>query len=183
MKISNYKFTSLSERGDCADPERKCLEYLDNIGIAYEGLTHDRADTIEECEKIEDALGAKIAKNLFLCNSQKTSFYLLIMPGDKVFKTKFLSKQINSARLSFADETFMEKYLGLKPGSVSVLGLMNDSEKNVKLIIDKDLLSLRYVGFHPCLNTSTLKLKLSDIIDIFLPGLGVEPVTVDLPTE
>lgn len=183
MTISENKFGGLNERGECHEPEKSCLAYLDSLGISYEGLTHDKADTIEECEKIENKLGAKIAKNLFLCNSQKTAFYLLIMPGDKIFKTKYLSKQINSARLSFADAESMEKYLGVKPGSVSVLGLKNDIENKVQLIIDKDLLNLSHVGFHPCLNTSTLKLKFSDILCVFLPGINHAPITVDLPGE
>lgn len=163
--------------------EGNCLSLLDTWGIPYEGLTHEPAFTIELCKEIENQLGCKIAKNLFLCNAQKTAFYLVIMPGDKVFKTKFLSKQINSSRLSFADAEHMEKYLGVTPGSVSVLGLMNDKEKAVKFVIDKDLLDDEYIGFHPCLNTSTLKLKFSDILDTFLPHLGVTPLYVDLPTE
>lgn len=183
MTVSENKFCSLAQRGACEEPEKSCLSYLDTLGIAYEGLTHEKADTIEQCQKLEESLGAKIAKNLFLCNSQKTAFYLLIMPGDKIFKTKYLSKQINSARLSFADAESMEKYLGVKPGSVSVLGLKNDKENKVQLIIDKDLTELEYVGFHPCLNTSTLKLKLSDILLTFLPSIKSVPVTVDLPEE
>ncbi|MCH5197406.1 MAG: prolyl-tRNA synthetase associated domain-containing protein [Oscillospiraceae bacterium] len=183
MTINENKFTDLQERGLCFEPEKSCLSFLSQLGISYEGLTHDEADTIEKCEKIEESLGAKIAKNLFLCNSQKTSFYLLIMPGDKIFKTKYLSKQINSSRLSFADAENMKKYLGLRPGSVSILGLKNDMEKKVKLIIDRDLLSLEYVGFHPCINTSTLKLRLTDVLNKFLPAVNSEPITVDLPGE
>lgn len=183
MKISDNVFTSLLSRGDCDKTELRCLECLDELGIPYEGLTHEHADTIELCEEIEKKLGAPIVKNLFLCNQQKTAFYLLIMPGNKVFKTKFLSKQIGSARLSFADAAFMERYLGVKPGSVSILGLMNDKEKAVKLIFDREILAEPYLGFHPCRNTSTLKLRLEDLTRIFLPSLGIEPTVVDLPTE
>ena len=183
MKISETFFTSLKARGDCAEPEKSCLALLDSLKIPYEGLTHEHADTIELCAGIEEKLGAPIVKNLFLCNQQKTAFYLLIMPGNKVFKTKFLSKQIGSARLSFADAESMEKYLGVKPGSVSVLGLANDKTKAVKLIFDKDILGEEYLGFHPCLNTSTLKLRLKDLTDVFLPFLGVTAAVVELPDE
>ena len=155
MTVNTKVFRSLEERGECSEPEKSCLEFLDKTGLSYEGITHDRADTIEDCLAVETILGAKIAKNLFLCNSQKTAFHLLIMPGDKFFKTKFLSKQINSARLSFADAESMEKHLGLRPGSVSVFGLMNDRENAVNFIVDKDLLKNEYIGFHPCLKRNT----------------------------
>ena len=181
MYISETKFTSPEERGECSEKETLVYEKLAQLGIPYEGLTHDRADTIEMCEEIEKRLGANICKNLFLCNAQKTAFYLLIMPGEKVFKTKFLSKQINSARLSFGDAENMERLLNVTPGSVSVFGLMFDNEKQVRLIIDSDLLKEEYIGFHPCINTSTLKIKLSDLTDKFLPALGVAPTVVELP--
>ena len=133
--------------------------------------------------EIEQKLGAEICKNLFLCNAQKTAFYLLIMPGRKVFKTKFLSKQIGSARLSFADAEHMEKFLNVTPGSVSALGLLFDTERQVRFLIDNDLLTQETIGFHPCINTSTVKIRLSDLSERFLPALDVEPTFVELPTE
>ena len=183
MEIGNVFFSSLAQRGDCAPEEQSCLAFLDRIGMPYAGLTHDAGDTIELCEQIETHLGAPIVKNLFLCNQQKTAFYLLVMPGNKVFKTKYLSKQIGSARLSFADADSMQALLGIKPGSVSVFGLINDTEKRVKLIFDKEILDLPVMGFHPCRNTSTLKIKLSDLTDVFLPAVGVTPAVVELFTE
>ena len=105
------------------------------------------------------------------------------MPGNKTFKTKYLSKQIGSARLSFADAESMEKYLGVRPGSASILALMNDKERAVRLIFDEEILKEEFVGFHPCLNTSTLKLRMSDLTGVFLPALGAAPTTVTLPTE
>ena len=181
MKISNAFFTSLAERGACDPAEETCLAFLDGIGLPYKGLTHDPGDTIELCEAIEETLGAPIVKNLFLCNQQKTAFYLLIMPGKKVFKTKYLSKQIGSARLSFADADSMEQYLGVRPGSVSIFGLMNDKEKNVRLIFDEEILKEPVLGFHPCKNTSTLKVALTDLTGLFLPAAGYEPAIVTLP--
>ena len=124
-----------------------------------------------------------MCKNLFLCNAQKTKFYLLLMPGHKKFKTKALSKQINSARLSFADDAHMEEYLGITPGSVSVLGLMNDPDNHVRLLIDKDLLQDEYLGCHPCINTSSLKIKTADVLEKILPAVHHEPTYVELPWE
>ena len=183
MEIGNEFFASLAERGACDPAQEKCLGYLDRLGMPYAGLTHDPGDTIALCEEIEKKLGAPIVKNLFLCNQQKTAFYLLIMPGPKVFKTKYLSKQIGSARLSFADAESMEKYLGVTPGSVSIFGLINDTEKAVRLIFDREILSEPVLGFHPCKNTATLKVTLRELTDIFLPAVGYEPTVVDLPAE
>ena len=180
MYISEAFFTALPG-GERAEKETAVYRLLEQLSIPYQGLDHDRADTMEICEQIEGKLGAEICKNLFLCNQQKTAFYLLMMPGKKVFKTKFLSKQIGSARLSFAGPEFMEELLNVTPGSVSVFGLMNDNEKRVKLLIDKPLLAQEYIGCHPCVNTSVVKIKTADLLEKLLPALGVTPTIVDLP--
>ena len=180
MYISDTFFTSLPG-GDREDKETAVYRLLDGLSIPYCGLDHDRADTMEICELIEGKLGAEICKNLFLCNQQQTAFYLLMMPGKKVFKTKFLSKQINSARLSFAGPEHMGRLLTVTPGSVSVFGLMNDTDKQVRLLIDKPLLEQEYIGCHPCVNTAVVKIKTADLLDKLLPALGVTPTIVDLP--
>ena len=156
---------------------------LDSLGIPYIRFEHDATATIEDCAAVGEALHGTIYKNLFLCNAQKTKFYLLLMPGHKKFKTKVLSKQIGSARLSFADDDHMKEYLGLTPGSVSIMGLMNDPENHVKLLIDSDVLKDEYFGCHPCINTTSMKLKTSDIMEKFLPAVHHEPTIVDLPWE
>ena len=163
------------------EKERRCYALLDGLQIPYARVDHDHADTIEACEAVEQVLGEKICKNLFLCNRQKTQFYLLMLEGEKVFKTKDLSKQLGVARLSFADPADMEKYLDITPGSVSVLGLMNDTENCVKLLVDADLLKDEFIGCHPCINTSTLAVSMQDILTKFLPAVHHEPVIVDLP--
>lgn len=180
MYISE-KFFSTVPDDDRQEKELKVYRDLDKLDIRYEALDHDRADTMEICEKIEEKLGAGICKNLFLCNRQETEFYLLMMPGKKGFKTKYLSKQINTARLSFADEKYMLEFLDITPGSVSVFGLANDKNKRVKLLIDKPLLEEEYIGCHPCVNTSVVKIKISDLINIYLPSIGVTYEIVDLP--
>ncbi len=163
------------------DKEKRVYAFMEDHNIPIIGVDHDTAQTMEICRMIESSLGADICKNLFLCNAQATSFYLLLMPGKKAFKTKFLSKQINSSRLSFGNAENMEKYLDILPGSVSIMGLINDTEKAVKLLIDKDLLDLPAIGVHPCVNTTTLKISTKDLTEKLLPALGRELTIVDLP--
>lgn len=165
------------------DKEIRVYVFLDKLGVQYQRIDHEAAMTMEACEEIDHALGdnTTICKNLFLCNRQETDFYLLLMPGDKPFKTKDLSAQIHSARLSFAKPEYMEKYLDITPGSVSVLGLMNDSEKKVQLLIDEDVMKEPYFGCHPCINTSSLKFTTEDLMQKIIPALEHEPVTVTLP--
>ena len=146
-------------------------------------MDHDATASIECCMDVEKLLGIHICKNLFLCNQQKTKFYMLMMPGNKKFKTKNLSKQINSARLSFAGDEFMEEFLDITPGSVSVLGLANDKENRVQLLIDADVLKDEYIGCHPCINTSSLKIKTADLVEKILPAVHHEYILVDLPWE
>ena len=144
--------------------EIRTYDFLDRLGIAYQRTDHGRADNMEACNEIDAVLGVVICKNLFLCNRQKTVFYLLMMPGDKKFKTKELSHQINSARLSFADPEDMLKYLDIEPGAVSIMGLMNDRDRAVQLLIDGDVLKDEYIGCHPCVCTSSLKIRTADIL-------------------
>ncbi|MBR2602805.1 MAG: prolyl-tRNA synthetase associated domain-containing protein [Clostridia bacterium] len=163
--------------------EVRTYDYLDRLGIRYQRTDHERADNMEACNAIDAVLGVIICKNLFLCNRQKTAFYLLMMPGDKKFKTKELSSQINSARLSFAEPVDMLKYLDIEPGAVSIMGLMNDHDHAVKLLIDEDVLKDEYVGCHPCVCTSSLKIRTADVIDRFLPATGHTYETVHLIGE
>ena len=164
------------------DREIRVYRFLDELNVDFERTDHpDRpATTMEVCADVDSVLGVRICKNLFLCNRQKTAFYLLIMPGDKPFKTKELSGQMGISRLSFADADAMERYLDVQPGSVSVLGLMNDKDRSVTLAIDEDVLREEYFGCHPCRNTSSIKFKTSDLTDKILPALGISPVIVHL---
>ena len=161
--------------------ETRTYDLLDRLGIEYNRIDHAPAMTMEVCQEIDRVLHAVICKNLFLCNRQQTDFYLLLMPGKKVFKTKFLSEQINSSRLSFGSGEQMEELLGVTPGSATVFGLMNDKDHRIRLLIDRDLLKDEYLGCHPCVNTSVVKIRTQDILDILLPHFGVTPTFVDLP--
>ena len=163
------------------EKEIACYDLLDRLQIAYDRVDHAHADTIEACHAVEQVLGERICKNLFLCNRQKTDFYLLMLEGDKVFKTKDLSKQLGVARLSFADAADMERYLHITPGSVSVLGLMNDPENHVRLVMDKPIYESARVGCHPCINTSTLAIGTRGLLEKFLPEVRHTVTVVDLP--
>lgn len=161
--------TDLSGR---AEREIRVYDLLDSLSVSYKRIDHEPAMTMEVCELIDKALEAVICKNLFLCNRQETDFYLLMMPGDKVFKTKDLSAQIGSSRLSFATPENMLLMLDVTPGSASVLSLMNDKENRVKLLIDRDVLQNEYFGCHPCMNTSSLRIKVSDLTEKIIPALS-----------
>lgn len=162
------------------EKEIRSYDLLDSLGIEYDRIDHEPAMTMEVCEEIDRALGATICKNLFLCNRQETDFYLLMMPGDKPFKTKDLSSQIGSSRLSFGSPEYMEQLVDITPGSLSILGLMNDKEGRVRLLIDKDVLSGEYIGCHPCINTSSLRIKTSDMVEKLIPALRHAPTLVEL---
>lgn len=169
---------ALSER---PDKEIRTYDLLDSLNILYTRLDHEPAETIESCLDVERLLDVSICKNLFLCNAQKTNFYLLMMPGDKKFKTSVFSKQMGCSRLSFADSTHMEEYLDITPGSVSVMGLMNDHKNKVCLAIDKCLTEAEFVGCHPCINTSSLKIRMQDLLEKILPAMHHSYTIVDLP--
>ena len=180
MNITETLYTG--RPGDTRTPrEERCYDLLDSLGVDYCRVDHEHADTIQDCELVENLLGAKICKNLFLTNRQQTDFYLLIMPGEKPFKTKLLSKQINTARLSFGTPEQMERYLDTLPGSASVLGLMNDPDNKVRLLVDRDLLGEEMFGCHPCRNTSSLRFRTAELFERILPAMHHKPTFVELP--
>ena len=153
------------------EKEIRTYNFLDELGVDYQRVDHEAAFTMEACKEVDEALGVEMCKNLFLCNRQKTDFYLLLIPGDKVFKTKELSKQIGSARLSFASAEYMEKYLDITPGAVSIMGLMNDKNKE------------EWIGCHPCVNTSSIRVKTKDMFDTVMKAMHHEMTVVKLTGE
>lgn len=169
---------------DCTgrlEKEIRCYDLLDSLHIPYQQVDHEKADTMDICAAIATVLGGPICKNLLLCNRQCTAFYLLLMPGDKVFKTKDLSAQIGSSRLSFAEGKYMEQFLDITPGSLSILGLMNDRQQKVQLLIDEEILQCETLGCHPCINTSSLLLSTADVQNVLIPALNHQPTIVRLP--
>ena len=163
------------------DLQKQVYETLNRLGIEYKRVDNDPAVTMADCVEINKKLDCTVVKTLFLCNRQKTSFYLLMMPANKPFKTKDLSAQINSSRLSFADEADMLKYLDIRPGAVSVLGLMNDKDNAVKLLVDEDVLKNEYLGCHPCVSTTSLKIKTADVFGALLKAMHHEKTVISLP--
>ena len=162
------------------EKEIRVYDFLDKMGVEYLRVDHEPAYNMEICEEIDKTLGATICKNLFLCNRQKTDFYLLLMPGDKVFKTKELSKQIGSARLSFGEAEYMEEFLDTTPGAASIMGLMNDKDNRVRLLVDEDVLKGEFLGCHPCVNTSSLKLSTADVFGRLLAEMHHDMTVVKL---
>ena len=162
------------------EKEIRTYDLLDRLGVEYERIDHEPAMTMEDCKEVDQLLEAVICKNLFLCNRQKTAFYLLMIPDTKVFHTKDLSAQIGSARLSFAKPEYMEEFLDITPGSVSVMGLMNDKEHRVQLLIDEDVLDGEYIGCHPCINTSSIRFKVKDLVEKVIPAMDHDFVKVKL---
>lgn len=182
MKEEEYRIYRGRPIGEeCTENEVKVYDFLDAQDISYVSLKHPAAFTIEECHRIRDRVGAPVFKNLFLTNKQQTKFYLLVMPGEKVFKTKYLSAQINSARLSFADEVHMNHYLGVSPGSVTPLGLINDTTGTVNLLLDRDLQRHEEFACHPCINSASVVLSLRDLTEKLIPATGHEITWVSLP--
>lgn len=183
------KYVLVKGRPDSAEgrleKEIRCYDLLDSLGMTYWRTDHPDAQayTMEACLEIDAVLQATVCKNLFLTNRQHTDYYLLMMPGDKVFKTKELSHQIGTARLSFGTPEEMEERIDCAPGSASVMGLMNDPDNQVKLLVDEDVLQGEFIGCHPCINTSSLKLYTRELVERFLPAVHHEMTIVRLTGE
>ena len=179
MYVNKQTFNSNPEKTN-TEKEMQSYLFLEKIGVDYIRAEHDEAATIELCEEVEKVIDAKICKNLLLCNRQQTKFYMLLIPGDMPFKTKYLSAQINSSRLSFASGEQMEKLLNVSPGSLTVLSLMFDKEENIELLIEKNVFKDEYFACHPCVNSATVKFLTSDLKDKILPALNRKYTVVDL---
>ena len=182
----NIKFDPVIYEGrpvDCKgrlDKEIRTYDLLERLDIPFQRMDHEPAENMAACMELDGTMGVSHCKNLFLRNTQKTKFFLLLLPESKKFRTALLSKQIGSARLSFAEEEFMLKYMDITPGSVSIMGLMNDMENQIQLLIDETVLEDEYMGCHPCVNTSSMKIKTSDILDKFLKYTGHNYIKVSL---
>lgn len=177
MKLYKGRPLDISER---LEKEIRTYDYLDSLNIEYFRVDHDKVNCMEEIAHIDSALNTLVCKNLFLCNRNETNFFLLMMPGYKKFKTSIVSKKLKSSRLSFGNSEKMIEFLDVKPGSVSIMGLMNDKYNNIQLVIDKEVLEGEYIGCHPCINTTSLKIKTSDILEKYLPSVKHEAIIIDL---
>ena len=163
------------------EKEVRVYDLLDELGITYQRIDHEAANTMEACAEVDKMLGVTICKNLFMCNRQQTEFYLLMIESSKIFKTKYLSAQLGTSRLSFAPPEFMEEFLDIKPGAVSVMGIMNDHGNRVQLVMDKSIFESEEIGCHPCVSTASLRMDMKDILEKFLPATGHDVRVVNLP--
>ena len=163
--------------------ETAVYDLLDSVGVEYKTLCHPAAFTMEECEAVRKAIGAPVFKNLFLTNKQKTLFFLLMIPADKPFKTKYLSSQLGCARLSFASSEDMKKMLNISPGAVSPMGLIHDKDCKVRLIVDSDLSGACLYACHPCVNTASVALSLTDLLEKVVPATFHSYTWVSLPSS
>ena len=179
MELSQLYHNTRPE-GELLPQEAAAFDLLEELGIPYDRVSGDPADNMEKCAAVSEVLGTPICKNLFLCNRQKTQFYLLCMGPDKPFHTKDLSRQIGSARLSFAPEEALWELLRCTPGSATILGLMNDTDHRVRLLMEREVYEAEELSCHPCICTSSLKLKTADVLTKFLPHTGHEVTVVDL---
>jgi|LSQX01.2.fsa_nt_gb Ala-tRNA(Pro) deacylase len=165
---------------NCTEREAEVYELLSRLGIKFTSVSHEPAMTIEDCVEIDELLGVPMCKNLLLCDRKQTMFFLVMLPGSKRISSSVLAKAIGAPRLSFAPGPLMEKLLGVSPGSLSVLALKNDTEGKVRLVIDRELVANEFIGCHPCVNTSSLKIKTSDLLRVFLPYTRHKAEIVDL---
>ena len=165
-----------------ADPQSIC-RLLETLRIPYRMVEHPADGAMEDLVAVEERLGVRICKNLFLCNRQKTVFYLLLIPADKRFKTSVVSKLIGSSRLSFGEEDKLYELLGVRPGSITPLGLVFDEAHQVNLLIDREVLALEEIGMHPLVNTASIAMKTEDLMNVYFPFTGHEPQILDIPGE
>ena len=161
------------------EKEKMCYDFLGKLDIDYEVVDHEEASDMDRCREIESVLGVKICKNIMLCNRQESRFFIFMMPGDKKYVTKEFSKKIGMSRLSFAKEKHLKEFLNVSSGSVSVLALLNDTDNKVELVIDRDVIQQDHIRCHPCVNTSTLKIKTEDFLNKIIPALKKEVMIID----
>ena len=181
-KMILYKGRPSSNEGR-EQREIRVYDYLDSLGIEYFRVDHDSVFSDNQCEAVEKVLDNVICKNIFLCNKQKTAYYMLVMPAHKRFNTSKVSHLLNSSRLSFGTAEDMLELLDVTPGSVSIMALMNDKNNRVQLVIDDELLDHTDFGCHPCKNTSSLRLKRTDVFDKFLKSVNHTPIFLNLREE
>ena len=162
------------------EKELRVYDLLDSLGTEYFRIDHAPAsgDDPALLEEIEKSLDAEICNNLILANRQRTKFYMMMIPSYKRFRSSDISKQAGSSRLHFAEPEYMEELIDCTPGSASVMGLMNDKEKRVQLLVDEDVLNAEYVGCHPCINTSSLRIRSEDLFGKVLEAMGHDYITV-----
>lgn len=162
------------------DRSGEILAALESWGVPYQMVEHAPAMSMDDLPPIVEKLGPPFFRNLFLCNRQKTEFYLLLIVGDKPFRTAEVSKKLGVSRLSFGDADTLLDMLGVTPGGVNPLSLLFDPEHKIHLVIDADILEWERACMHPGVNTKSIAMSMDDFKTIVLPKLGHEPVILSL---
>ena len=142
----------------------RLYQLLTELHIAYEYIEHPPAPTIEIAKQYWAGHDAQHCKNLFFRNHKGNRHYLVILNCDQDMAIHDIEKQLHQGKLSFASEARMDKYLGVKPGSVTPFGLINDQEHHVTVFLDQTLQQAEKLSFHPCINTASLIIKREDLI-------------------
>ncbi len=138
-------------------------QILQQLEISFEKFEHPAVYTVEEAAKYDRGIDAGKSKNLFLRNAKGDTHYLVVMESTKRLDLKKLALVLGESKLSFASPERMMQYLGLTPGSVSPFGLINNTDKSVKVIVDRGLRKYERLGYHPNINTATLVISTEDL--------------------
>src|SRR3989344_166488 len=139
--------------------KEKIKNYLKEHKIEYIVHEHQAVFTVEESKKIKTKIQGGICKNLFLKERKERKYYLVVLPGEKRLNIKELRDKIQAKDLTFASSEELKEILNLTPGSVSILGLINDKEHEAELIIDKEINEAKKLNFHPNINTESIELN------------------------
>lgn len=155
---------------------------LEGLSISYEKIDHPPVYTSEQARQLIPPRPAASAKNLFLKDKKGRNHYLLVFEDSKTLRFEHLAEQIGSSRLSLASLERLERHLGVDPGAVSLLALMNDRDQKVRLLVDRDLWEKEALQCHPLDNTATLVISMGDIRR-FLHFTGHSPRLVIIPSR
>ena len=153
---------------------------LKALGIPCRCVRHAPAAGADECAVVSQALGALVCKNYFLTTKSRKHWRLCIVRPEARLRTADISRQAGTPRLSFAGDEDLLEMLHVRPGSVSPMGLMFDSAREVRVLVDRALADAPELAFHPCDNTETLAMSSRDFFEIYLPAVGKTPEWVDI---
>jgi len=165
------------------ETQRMIYEALEELKIPFDRVENDFMISMEDCEAVNKKMNTRMAKNLFLCNRQKTEFYLFITKDNKHFNTKIFSKAMGISRVSFAPEETLTEYLGTKIGATTIFSLVYDKDCKVHLVIDKDVLEEKFHACNDGTNNAHIKITTKDLMEKYLKYTKHEPVIIEFKEE
>ena len=160
------------------EKEQRVYEFLDELGIDYLYLDHQEEFSMGDAADADEAIGVVGAKNVFLRDKKRRNYFLILVNGTKRIDLKPISELTGIKKLTFCHEDDLDEVLGLTPGAVTPLGLLNDPEGRVQLIIDESLQDEELFAMHPCVNTVTIRMSNQDFMNTVIPAMGHEPIFV-----